>query len=270
MHAEIRAALAANEQARTARRTAHFKQVVNRLQLRAPRSGVVVGLPDPSEFGRLWSLNGEKPFCTIGDPDRLWLLVSLPSAEYRRVRDDRDRGVATPVVMAVPGCPGQPYSCRIVRFPEAENDVVPPELTAPHGGPVEVYGDASRHALSHAAIPRRRGVLSAPAAAQPDRGSWSRSCSVAAETAASWLWETLAASVESSCSDVASPEKPGRPYIQSTRRAGSVSDRSEAPATHSSSVGRCRTRSPWALHSGRLRSRLAWLIVRSGLPGFST
>lgn len=193
--AAMRVVLAASEQNRGAHRTAHYRQLLNRLQLRAPRAGVVIGLPDAREIGRLWSASEEKPFCIIGDPGRLCVTVPLTASELRRLREDQEQHVATQMVMAVPGCPGMRPACRILQVPQAEAESVPSALAAPLGGPVEVRADGAER--PRPVTPQflvKAEVLQTKPAAGPGmlvpvviRCRW--------QTGATWLWEMFSGSV---------------------------------------------------------------------------
>jgi putative peptide zinc metalloprotease protein len=134
LRAESEAALLSSEGPRAARKIDGSREIVRRLQLRAPRRGIVVGLPQPDELGQFWESTGGKPFCTIAAPDRLWVVVPLGPAQYRRLRAECAAGRPIGAAVSIPGRAVEPFAGRIARLPEAATDEVPESLTTHAGG----------------------------------------------------------------------------------------------------------------------------------------
>src|SRR5262249_32662627 len=59
-----------------------------RLVLRAPSSGVIINPPRPEELGRFFDRDQPAPFCSIGDPGRLRVLVPVPTKDFRLIQED--------------------------------------------------------------------------------------------------------------------------------------------------------------------------------------
>src|SRR5262249_60803308 len=57
-------------------------------ELRAPRAGSVMGLPEREQVGQLWDKSEQKPFCFVGDPTKLQVLLPVSPADYRQLQDD--------------------------------------------------------------------------------------------------------------------------------------------------------------------------------------
>lgn len=198
---EASLAKAASEQARSAREATRIEQLMERLQLRAPRAGVVMGLPPRDEIGKTWEKDPASPFCRIADPDRLWALVPLVPADYRLVREDWDavsrKGSELKVSLGVPGRGCRTYAGRIVQLPESEATELPLALTQPAGGPVVVRASEA----PGGAVPLGQHYLVGVELLSADAGvcpgglvrvrihcHW--------RTAAWWLWRALAATFD--------------------------------------------------------------------------
>jgi putative peptide zinc metalloprotease protein len=193
--AEAQAALLRGERPRASRKAQGKDGLVKRLQIRAPRAGIVVGLPPADEIGQFWEKYRQKPFCTIGNPSRLWVVIPLAATDYHRVREDWDHGRTAEVALRVPGRTGRTFSCRLARLPEDEAEEIPEALSARCGGPVVTYGDDAH------ARPECQQFLAAAEILSPDRAirpgvlapvvvrcQW--------RTGAWWLWQTLAAAFD--------------------------------------------------------------------------
>jgi putative peptide zinc metalloprotease protein len=113
-----------------------YAAAARRLQVRAPRAGVVLGSPRPDVVGRLWDDHRVRPFCTVGQPGRLWALVPVPPADYQLLRSERPGDL--PVTVHVHGAGGRAWNGRVTPLPVSEAKVVPPQLTTPAGGPLAV------------------------------------------------------------------------------------------------------------------------------------
>lgn len=117
-----------------------MNRLLGRLELRAPRAGVVLGAPPIDEVGKYWRENFAEPFCAVADPTHLWVRVPLGPADYRLLREDlnaaRLHGDDLAVTVLVPGPAGRTHSGKVAQLPESEAREVPLALTQHAGGPV--------------------------------------------------------------------------------------------------------------------------------------
>jgi putative peptide zinc metalloprotease protein len=193
-HLEAEAVRTLGERDGSVRQAAVYDKMARQLQLRAPRAGVVMGLPRIDEVGKFWEKDEQTPFCTIGDPGRLWVVVPVGPADYRLLREDRaDLSVA----VRIPGRPGRTWSGQVAQLPASEASEVPLALTQKAGGPLAVKPGE----LPYAHVPQSQQYLVAVALQDPDaaicpgtlapvviRGRW--------RTAAWWVWRALAATFD--------------------------------------------------------------------------
>lgn len=142
--AEVLLAKLAGERDRSAQRAIVVEQLSRRLQFRAPRAGVVMGLPQVEEIGKSWSSETVTPFCTIGDPNRLWVVVPVSPADYQLLRENYERSEDLAVRVRVRGNAGHIWNGRVVQLPEAEAHEIPLPLAHLSGGPVPVKPGDSR------------------------------------------------------------------------------------------------------------------------------
>lgn len=114
--------------------------------LTAPRDGVVMGLPKPSEVGKLFDKNyvQGRPICTVGDPTKLIVKVPVSPADYKLLKEDLPAGGELPVAVYVTGRTDHVYSGVIKRLPESDAKQVPFPLTQRGGGPLSVKQSGER------------------------------------------------------------------------------------------------------------------------------
>ncbi len=141
-------AKARGERALHAERAPTLENMIHNLELRAPRPGVVLGLPTVDEIGKQFDLDPEHPFCTIGDPRRLRVLVPVSPVDYRLLQEDiqerRREGGDIAVTIRVAGHGGRTWEGKVALMPEAEAKEVPPALTTKYGGPLAFKPDPLR------------------------------------------------------------------------------------------------------------------------------
>jgi putative peptide zinc metalloprotease protein len=121
-----------------------------RLTLVAPRDGVVMGLPKVDDVGKLWKRDETTPFCSVGDPTRLRVLIPIAPDDYELIRDNRKRmraaGGDLPVTIRVQGMGTRTWEGRVTHLPESEAREVPVALSSRAGGPLAVKtGGAPGH-----------------------------------------------------------------------------------------------------------------------------
>jgi putative peptide zinc metalloprotease protein len=111
------------------------------LTLRAPRDGFVMGLPTKEELYKPWERGEmERPFCHIGQPSKLRILVPLSPDDYELVRTDlankTKRGEKLEVTLRVQGFGPELWSGHVSHLPKLADKTVPVQLTSKGGGPL--------------------------------------------------------------------------------------------------------------------------------------
>jgi putative peptide zinc metalloprotease protein len=161
LQSEIDKALDAGEKSKLARdkvqaegdRARYLEQVrgldkaLKELEIRAPRSGVVLGLPNIDEVGKYWDPEAREQsttaFCSIGDPAELRVLIPVGPADYRLLSDDLRRTPDLAVTIRIQGRASQTWDGRVAHLPETEAKDVPAGLTTRCGGPLAVKPSAN-------------------------------------------------------------------------------------------------------------------------------
>jgi putative peptide zinc metalloprotease protein len=108
----------------------------------APADGVVLGAPAREDVGKEFLRDNPQPFCSIGDPLKLIVLVPVSPHDYQLLRDDLSVLKEMKVDIRVPGRKSETVSGRIVHLPEADARVVPLPLSNKGGGPLPVKQSA--------------------------------------------------------------------------------------------------------------------------------
>jgi putative peptide zinc metalloprotease protein len=129
-----------------------LEETRKKLILTAPRDGVVMGLPKIDEIGKGWDPKDmETPFCSVGDPNKLRVLVPVPPADYDLVRDDvkKKRKSKQPleVTIRVRGLGTQYWSGRVSHLPQSADKTIPLQLSTRGGGPLAVKPTSQPNAL---------------------------------------------------------------------------------------------------------------------------
>jgi putative peptide zinc metalloprotease protein len=117
-----------------------------RLELRAPRDGVVIGTPASDEIGKSWGEKGAdpQPFCSIGDRKRLRVLVPVHPADMELMREDFGNdpgpGRPLPVTIRVQGRVSATWKGAVYRseLPKSEAAEIPLGLSSKGGGSIAV------------------------------------------------------------------------------------------------------------------------------------
>ncbi len=129
------------EKARQAdRKLTELKRRANDLlELKAPRDGVVMGLPRPTDVGKQYDRNfqDQKPVCTVGDPTRLIVKIPVSANDYRLLKDDQTKEGLF-VSFYVKGRTDRIFKGRLLRLPDSDAKQVPIALTQRGGGPLAV------------------------------------------------------------------------------------------------------------------------------------
>jgi multidrug efflux pump subunit AcrA (membrane-fusion protein) len=193
---------ATGERTRSAHQVELLDGQLRRLEVRAPRAGVVIGLPRADAIGKLWEKHAAPPLCTVGDPGQLWVEVPLGPADYRLLRDElsvpatsvnqrSSASAALPISIRECGRQGPTWSGTIARLPESEAKEIPLGLAQPAGGPVAVKPGGGR-----TPAPQSQQYLVAVAVENPD-GAVAPGCLAQVSvhcrwrSAAWWVWRGL-------------------------------------------------------------------------------
>lgn len=170
------------------------------LVLEAPQSGVVLGVPKQDELGKRWEKDQGTPFCSIGDPRKLRVLVPLPSSDYDLLRENLAKlKVARnlPVTIRVQGRAGNTWEGQVAYLPESEAKEIPPGLSNRGGGPLAIKPSGDPNQIA----PMNQVYLIGIAFNQPDDaiapGSLAQvkiHCEY--RSAAWWTWRTLSATFD--------------------------------------------------------------------------
>ncbi|HZU37595.1 MAG TPA: site-2 protease family protein, partial [Gemmataceae bacterium] len=127
-----------SERAEYARLIQMYEARRRRLQVRAPRAGIVLAPPRLDEVGKLWDKDQATPFCIVADPSQLRVLVPVPPADYRLLQEDLNHEPDLPSTIRVQGRVGHPWDGHVVHLDEQEAKAVPLALTSKGGGPLAV------------------------------------------------------------------------------------------------------------------------------------
>jgi putative peptide zinc metalloprotease protein len=124
-----------------------IEQKLRDLDLKAPRAGVVFGVPELDEVGKSFELDPDRPLCSIGDPGRLRVLVPVSPIDYNLLKEDleqrRREASDLAVTIRVPGRGARTWAGKVTHLPESEARDVPPALTTKYGGPLAFRPDSS-------------------------------------------------------------------------------------------------------------------------------
>jgi putative peptide zinc metalloprotease protein len=119
----------------------HVAKEMKLLVLRAPRDGVVIGLPQIDEIGKRWDREQNTLFCSIGDKTKLRMIVPLSAADYNLLRDNLNKERPNHPLTAtirVQGHDSKTWQGRIGVLPKSDAKTVPIQLSTKAGGPLAV------------------------------------------------------------------------------------------------------------------------------------
>jgi putative peptide zinc metalloprotease protein len=111
-------------------------------RLDAPCDGIVLGGPQPDDIGKLWEKAAPTPFCQIGDPKELRVLVPVPPSDYRVLQQDMSKVDRLAVSIHFPGRGSDIVLGQVTRLPESDAKEVPLQLTQRGGGPLAAKPNA--------------------------------------------------------------------------------------------------------------------------------
>ncbi len=129
---EWKSAIASNE---------HVTKEMKKLVLRAPRDGVVIGLPQIDEIGKRWDREQNTVFCSIGAKTKLRVIVPLSAADYNLLQENLKKEKPNHPLTAtirVQGHDSKTWQGRIGVMPKSDAKTVPVQLSTKAGGPLAV------------------------------------------------------------------------------------------------------------------------------------
>jgi putative peptide zinc metalloprotease protein len=120
----------------------HIKLEMDKLTLRAPRDGVVMGLPPIDEVGKRWDREQNTLFCSIGDKAKLRLLVPLSPSDYDLLKENYLKAKAERrdllATIRVQGHDSKTWVGKFSYLPQSDAKEIPPQLSSKAGGPLAV------------------------------------------------------------------------------------------------------------------------------------
>ena len=128
----------------------HIVAEIARLSLRAPRDGVVIGLPSIDEVGKGWDREQTTVFCAIGDETKLRVLAPLSPADYDLLRENYNKATPQKPLLAtirVQGHGERTWAGKISQLPTAAARTIPLQLSTKGGGPLAVKPHSSLQQL---------------------------------------------------------------------------------------------------------------------------
>ncbi len=109
--------------------------------LKAPRAGMVMGTPKKEDINRMWEKAESQPFCTVGDVEKLRVLMPVNAADYREIRQNLERvrrehpdAPYLEVSILAKNRSDHEFTGRITRVPDTDEKNVPLPLTHRGGG----------------------------------------------------------------------------------------------------------------------------------------
>lgn len=125
-----------------------FEDLGRSLELVAPQDGVVMSPPSQDEVGRMFEEG--TPFCSIGDPAKLRVLIPVPTKEFRILEGDylktKKQGKDLSATIRVKGMAERTWHGQISQMPESEARDVPVQLTTRGGGTLAIKPSSQKNA----------------------------------------------------------------------------------------------------------------------------
>jgi len=126
----------------TQKELAYLAEQKKLLVLKAPRDGVVMRLPPKQYLFHPWTKleMDSQPFCLIGDPNKLRILVPVSSEDYHLIRTNlaakKKLGQDLEVTIRIQGFDRHTWKGRVSHVPLLADQTVPQQLTTKGGGPL--------------------------------------------------------------------------------------------------------------------------------------
>ncbi len=120
----------------------HVLHDMEKLTLRAPRDGVVVGLPPIDEVGKQWDREQGSVFCSIAGTKRLRVLVPIGAPDFLLLKENDEKARRTKTRIAatvrVQGHDVRTWTGTVGELPNTDEKNIPPQLSTKGGGPIAV------------------------------------------------------------------------------------------------------------------------------------
>jgi putative peptide zinc metalloprotease protein len=171
--------------------------LIKKLELKAERPGIVMGLPSQDEVGKYWNQDQETPFCSIGAPDQLRVLIPVTPADYRLMREDLRKVSDLAVTVRVQGRDLNTWQGKVSHLPETEAKDVPPALANKYGGPLAIKPAANPNQL----VPQSQQWLVGIDLLSPDNAICPGTMAQVKvhcrwRTGAWWVWRTISSTFD--------------------------------------------------------------------------
>lgn len=195
----VEIAQATGERNTLAKQVRVLEERKSRLQLRAPRPGVVISPPNPEELGKYFERDQAAPFCSVGSLGELAALVPVTPAEYQLLVSERERNGVTAATIRVRGREATTWVGEVSALPESEAKQVPLPLTKRGSGPIAIK--AGTQANAH--IPQDQVYLVAIVFSEADAAIRPGNLAQVKihcrwRTTAWWLWRAFSSTFEPS------------------------------------------------------------------------
>jgi len=119
----------------------HIMLDLEKLKLKAPRDGVVIGVPQAEEIGKHWEREQGMVFCSVGDRAKLRVLVPLSASDFHLLQENVKKATEQNPLLAtirVQGHGSRTWRGIVSNLPKSEAKEVPEHLTNKLGGPIAV------------------------------------------------------------------------------------------------------------------------------------
>jgi putative peptide zinc metalloprotease protein len=173
-----------------------FQAMKRELVIRAPRDGIILSPPRVDEIGKVWDKEHTTPFCSIGDPTQLRVILPVSPADYRLLEDDtrefQENEGHLDVTIRVQGRDANTWAGELKPLPQSEAKEIPLPLSNKAGGPVAVRPGGSPEHL----IPQSQQYLASIDFVTPDRAIQPGNMAQVKvhckwRTTAWWVWRTI-------------------------------------------------------------------------------
>jgi putative peptide zinc metalloprotease protein len=180
----------------------HFQKQIDEIGdkrgLLSPSDGVVLGAPKPDDVGKEFLREDPTPFCSIGDPNRLIVLVPVSPHDYQVLSSDLKEMKELAVSIRIPGRGSDYVPGRVVRLPESDAKDVPLPLAQSGGGPLAIKPGTDQQKQR---MPQSQQYLVTVEITQPDDAVCPGTLVQAKihcrwRTSAWWVWHAIASAFD--------------------------------------------------------------------------
>jgi putative peptide zinc metalloprotease protein len=128
---------AINKENAQARLEAQNQRDIEELNIKSPRAGIVMNVPKKEDIGKFWEDVQSRPVCTVGDLQKLRVLLPIAAYDYKLLTEDMATlgpDAELDVTMRIAGSATHVYHGKVRRLPSADAKTVPVQLTFKGGG----------------------------------------------------------------------------------------------------------------------------------------